>query len=171
MAALNLRNALMARVGETLKNVPLKTSYNNQDPFKIFKQKIPEKLSSDFDYSKEGGDKALFPFCVVKLSDGIQEENVSTEIITTQLIIGVKNDNPEGDGFDDVMACMSAIRADLNNNPIVNKKYLLNYPISWTTVDVDTHPYYYIALNLDFECNSISHQGGFIHEGRIPRSN
>lgn len=163
MAALNLRNALTARIGATLEKVPLKTKYNNPEPFKVFKQKIPEKLSSDFDYSQEGGDKALFPFCVVKLSDGMQEENTSMESITTQLIIGVKNEDPEGGGFDDVLVCMNAIKTDLNNNPIVNKKYLIKYPISWTTVDVDTHPYYYIALNLEFEANSISHQGGFIH--------
>lgn len=171
MAGLNLRSALMKRVAGVLEKVPLKTTYNDPESFKIFKQKIPEYLSNDFDktdidYSEEGGDKALFPFCVVKLSDGIQEENVSTEIITIQLIIGVKNKNPEGDGFDDVAVCMGAIRTDLNNDPIVDKKYLLKYPISWTTVDVDTHPYYYIALNLEFECNSISYQGGFIHGGK-----
>lgn len=155
MTPANLQNALIARIKDILKDFPLKTTYNDPKPFNIFKQKLPEKMLSEYDYSDEENSKDLYPYCVVKLASGIKEDNYSTQENNIQLILCVKNEDMEGTGFDDVLACMEAILGNLNLNPIVDKRYSLKYPVKWATVDEDTHPYYYIGIELNFETNTL----------------
>lgn len=162
MTAANIQNALVKRIEEMLEGFPLKTEYNNSTPFQVFKHKLPE---NKFDYSKEGTHDALYPFCVVKINNGFKEENQDMQETVIDLIIGVKNTGQEGQGYDDVMACIEAIWQDFNNNPYLDKKYPFKYPLNWALDEEDRHPFYFGGMQLTFESHSITdqRQGGFLH--------
>lgn len=164
MTVANIQNALVDRLAEILKDFPLKTSYNNQTPFKIFRHKIPERTSDKFNYSDEDTHDEVYPFCLVKIDQGQKESNESLEDNVLNILIGVKNEGLEGEGYDDVMACIQAIWNDFNRNPILENKYLFKYPLSWALdgSEEERHPFYYGGIQLTFESRSLT-QGGFIN--------
>lgn len=162
MTALNILDALKSRLENTLKDFPLKTSYNNHAPFKVFRHKIPERLNKKFDYSKKDTHDDVYPFCVIKIDTGEKENNVSMEESVFNVVIGVKNEGHEGEGYDDVMACIQAIWNDFNEDPLLERKYKFNYPIKWAIDDgeeIDTHPFYYGVIQLRFKAHSMQYIG------------
>lgn len=151
MSAANVQLAVMKRVKEVLADFPLKTDYNNHDGFKIFKHKLPEQLTNEFDYSNEGNDNALFPFVVVKISDGQKESSHATQVNTVQLVIGVKNEGLEAQGDDDVLACIEAIWQSFNADPLIEQRYNVLFPMSWALSEEEMHPYYYGGIELKID--------------------
>ena len=166
MTAANIQNALVKRLEEVLKDFPFKTSYNDPTPFKIFRHKVPEKMNDEFDYDEEGTHKLLYPFCVVQIDNGSKEGNQDMQNTVINLIIGVKNESDEGEGYDDVMACIEAVWGDFNDNPLLNQRYPFKYPLEWSLLtEEDRHPFYFGGMQLTFESHSITdqRQGGFLH--------
>lgn len=151
MSAANVQLAVMQRLEEVLADFPLKTDYNNHDGFKIFKHKLPEQLTNEFDYSNEGNDNALFPFVVVKIADGQKESNHSPQINTIQLVIGLKNEGLEAQGDDDVLACIEAIFQSLNEHPLLAQRYNVVFPMSWALSQEEMHPYYYGGMEFSVD--------------------
>lgn len=164
MTVANIQNALVNRLTEILKDFPLKTSFNDPTPFKIFRHKIPERISDQFDYSDEDTHEEVYPFCLVKIDQGQKESNEKLEENVLNILIGVKNESFEGEGYDDVMACIQAIWNDFNHNPILEKKYLFKYPLSWALdgSEEERHPFYYGGIQLTFESKSMT-QGGYVN--------
>ena len=78
----------------------------------------------------------------------------------------MKDEGLGGDGYDDVMAGIQAICDNSNENPVLDKKYVFEYPLTWVLDDgeVDTHPFYYGVIQLKFRTNSMMRIGGNIHE-------
>lgn len=166
MTAANIQVSLISRLSDILKDMPLNLPYNDTSSFKIFRHKIPERLNKEFDYSKKDTHADVYPFCIVKIDTGEKKSNADMEKITFNIIIGVKNEGLEGEGYDDVMACIQAIWSNINENPVLDKKYLFEYPLTWVLDDgeVDTHPFYYGVIQLNFRTNSMMRIGGNIHE-------
>lgn len=161
MTALNVLDGLVERLEQSLKDFPLKLKANNPDPFKIFRHKIPERLNND--YSKKDTHADVYPFCVVKIDRGKKEANVSNQDSIFNIIIGVKNEALEGEGYDDVMACIQKIWDDFNENPVVAKFHKIKYEIEWALDDNDeeTHPFYYGVIRLTIESPSMQYTGGY----------
>lgn len=151
MSAANVQLAVMKRLEEVLADFPLKTDYNNHDGFKIFKHKLPEQLTNEFDYSNGGNDNALFPFVVVKISDGQKESSHATQVNTVQLVIGVKNEGLEAQGDDDVLACIEAIWQSFNEDPLIEQRYNVLFPMSWALSEEEMHPFYYGGIELKID--------------------
>ncbi|MEK4713471.1 hypothetical protein [Sporosarcina sp. FSL K6-5500] len=166
MTPADLQNKIMERLQEVLKDFPLRTGYNDLAPFKIFKQNVPEQHMDENDYSEDkDSEKALYPFVVVKLSNGLKEENHGTQENVVQLVIGIKNEDLGGKGFDDALAVMEAIMGDFNKDPLIDKRYVAKYPFSWATVEENTYPYYYVGIETMWESHTLinTNPGGFIH--------
>lgn len=165
MTVINIQESLINRLENILKDFPLKLNYNNQTPFKIFRHKIPERLNNKFDYSKKDTHDDVYPFCVVKIDTGEKKSNIEMEELGFNVIIGVKNEGMEGEGYDDVMTCIQDIWNDLNENPLLDRKYKFEYPLNWALDDgeSDTHPFYYGVIQLRFRTHSMQYLGGNIH--------
>ncbi|MER1986580.1 MAG: hypothetical protein ABS948_11880 [Solibacillus sp.] len=163
MTASNIQSALIHRLTEILKDFPLKLSYNDPAPFKIFRHKIPERLESKFDYTKKDTHNDVYPFCVVKIDTGSKAANHEMEVSAYNILIGVKNEGHDGEGYDDVMACIQAIWNDFNQNPLLHRRYKFEYPSDWALNDgetADTHPFYYGVVQLKFKSSTMQNLGG-----------
>lgn len=165
MTAANIQESLIQRLHDILKDFPLNLPYNDISPFKIFKHKIPERLNKMFDYSKKDTHDEVYPFCIVKIDTGEKKSNADMEKTTFNIIVGIKNEGLEGEGYDDVMACIQAIWNNFNENPLLERKYKFEYPLIWALddEDSDTHPFYYGVIQVQFKSNSMQYVGGNIH--------
>lgn len=167
MTALNIQQALINRLTDILKDFPMKLSYNDHTPFKIFRHKLPEQLLDLFDYDEKDTHKDVYPFCVVKIDDGEKKTREDMGTTTLRVGIGVKNEDLEGKGYDDIVICITKILEDLNTNPILEKMYLLEYPINWKVDDGgennEDHPFYHGVIALNFSSKSMQYLGGNKH--------
>lgn len=162
MTILNVMDGLVERLEEALKDFPLKVPENDHTPFKIFRHKVPERLSKKTDYSQKDAEKELYPFCVVKIDRGKKEANVSNQDNVFNLIIGIRNEGKDGEGYDDVATCIQTIWNDLNANPIIAKFHKLKYEVEWAVSDDDEkHPFYYGVIQLTVESPSMQYIGGY----------
>lgn len=159
MTPADLQNELMKRIERILKDFPLKTPYNDPTKFKVYKQHPPEQDAEDHE-DRDEWEKKIYPFVSVKLLGGAKEANHTTQSEPILLMIGVKNDDINGKGFDDALAAAQAIINDLNQNPIVSKWYPLQYPVKWNPYDENTFPYYFVGIELAFELFTMTYQGG-----------
>lgn len=166
MTAANIQKSLIDRLGDILKDFPLKLSYNDPKPFKIFRHKIPERLNKKFDYSKKDTHDEVYPFCMLKIDTGAKSANTAMEETVINVVIGVKNEGHEGQGYDDVLACIQAIWNDFNADPLLERKYKFEYPSDWALDDgegTDTHPFYYGVVQLKFKSHGMQYIGGNTH--------
>jgi len=162
MTILNVMDGLVERLEGALKDFPLRLPENDQVPFKIFRHKVPERLSKKNDYSQKDADKKLYPFVVIKIDRGKKDANVSNQDNIFNLIIGVRNDGKDGEGYDDVATCIQTIWDDLNEDPIIAKFHRLKYEAEWAVSDDDEkHPYYYGVIQLIIESPSMQFVGGY----------
>lgn len=163
MSPADLQNKLIKRIQEILSGFPLDTGYNNTKPFRVLKQNLPERLVETYDYRDEAEDEQrddLYPFVVVRLSNGIKQDNPSTLDNVVQLIIGVRNEDFEGGGFDDALSAMQEILNDFDRDPLIDRRYVLKYPVSWSTTDDSTYPYFYIGVETTWESHTFTNLGG-----------
>ena len=163
MTPADLQNCLIERIKVALSNTPLPTLYNDSKPFQVFKQEVPEQHSDEIEYDEDGemvNEDERFPFVCVKLMPGAQEANHEALVQKVGLIIGVHNDDLNRKGFDDAIAAMQVIMNDLNENPIIDDRYPLQYPINWNPHEEDTFPYFFIGIDLNFEMLTMSNLGG-----------
>ncbi|ARD47577.1 hypothetical protein [Sporosarcina sp. P33] len=162
MTPADLQNSAMKRIAEILKDFPLATGYNDLSPFKVYKQSIPEQTVDQYDYSDgQDAEKAIYPFVMVKLSSGEKKESSGEQQNYLQFVIGVKNEDLNGKGFDDALAAMQAIQMDIEQNPLIDKRFSLDYPITWATADENTHPYYFIGMETTWNSQTMTNLGGF----------
>lgn len=164
MTPADLQNKAMARIREILKDFPLDTGYNDASEFKVYKQNIPEQQVEEFDYSETNElNKAIYPFVIVKISEGEKKENAGMQNNILQFIIGVRNEDMSGKGFDDVLAAMQAIQMSFDENPLIDQRYTLEYPITWATSDENTFPYFYIGMETTWNSHTMRNTGGYNH--------
>ncbi len=161
---LDLLEGLKERINEILGNFPAEFLGHSQKKFNIYRHKVPERLNNRVKVKgKEETQGDVFPFCVVQLDSGSKKGNVSNHEIHINIFIGVENEGLEGEGYDDVMLCLTRIWNELNREPIVAKFFRIKDELDWAlnSDDAETHPHYYGLLRLAFETQSIQYVGGY----------
>lgn len=152
-STINVQHALVKRLKEILADINVGET-GKERPFQVFRHKLPEKTiqtKAEYDYSDDRGNDELYPFCVVRIDVGSKAANHEMQSSRFQLLIGVENNGKEGQGVDDVMTCVEAIWQSLNETPILDKRYKLQYPSDFAVASDDHHPFYYAGMQLDFE--------------------
>lgn len=152
-STVNVQYALVARLEEILADIKVGEA-DNQRPFQVFRHKLPEQkieTKEEYDYAEERSNNSLYPFCLVKIDVGSKGANHEMQSTRYQLLIGVEHGGKEAEGLDDVMTCIEAIWQSLNETPILEKRYRLQYPIEFAIADDENHPFYYAGMQLDIE--------------------
>lgn len=167
MSPADLQNKLIARFRELFAEFPLATTYNQgKKPFNIYKQDPPEQMDDELDYSqdKDEVDTKIFPYVCVKLYGGDKEDNHTTQEESIFIMIATHNEDLNREGFDDAVAAMQRIMNDLNENPIVDGRYTIKYPIRWKPHEENLYPFFLVGMELNFELLTLTNIGG-IHDG------
>lgn len=161
---LDLLEGLKERMDEILEEYPAKYFSSIQKKFNIYRHKVPERMNNRVNVKdQEETQDDVFPFCVVKTDSGSKERNVANHDINMQIFIGLENEGLEGEGYDDVLRCLTRIWNELNREPVIAKFFKLKDELDWSvnTDDAETHPYYYGLIRLTFETPSIQYTGGY----------
>lgn len=161
---LDLLDGLKERVCEILEDYPANFLGSTQKKMNIYRHKVPERMDNRVKVKgKEETQDDVFPLCVVKVDSGSKEGNVSNHDINMQIFVGLENEGLEGEGYDDVLRCLTRIWNELNREPVVAKFFKLKDELDWSvnTDDAETHPYYYGLIRLTFETPSIQYIGGY----------
>lgn len=161
MTPYDLQNELMKR----MKNLFINSDEEKQK-FNIYKQVMPEKMISEFDYSDDSKSDSRYPLVVVRVDTGEKQENFDYQTIKIQFIIGARNEGLNGEGYEDVMSAMQLVLNDLDKHPHMNNKAQLEYPLNWALVDENTYPYFFAGIETSWVCqtlNRVDELGGWLH--------
>lgn len=137
MTPLFLQSTLKTELESVLAEVLLKTAQT----INIYEQNLPPK--------KDDKDRSFFPFCQIKLGDGEDGDDSSTQDVI--LIFGTIDKSTSFDGYQDVMNCIQKVREHLLKKRTVANTFEVQLPIRWAAPENEaTYPFYYGAVLLTF---------------------
>jgi hypothetical protein len=157
LIALNLQDAFAARFQEIFSDYTLPTKGGAEKNVKIFTQYLPQPkrptIKPRGEVTEEEPDdvygpedfEANFPCVIVKIDEGTdKEENTSDATrILVRILIGVYDDNPNCQGYRDVMNILETIRQDLLSNRYLERKYRLEMPFDWYLFEDQPWPVFF----------------------------
>lgn len=85
------------------------------------------------------------------LEDGIITVESPDESDTAVYVTYKTSDYYSRKGSKDVLNIIQKVKNRFNKNHILDKHYIFDYPLKWTTQDEDTHPYYFGGMEMVFE--------------------
>lgn len=164
MSAINVLSSTVKRIEQIVSTIPLEKGFGEATPFKVHRQVLPEKMSDDFDYSDESDGKNMYPFVVVQVVQGGKSQNHAPMETRILLMIGVHNEDLEGAGYDDVIACIDAILNDLNITPYVGDRFVLDGALDWSLHEENTHPFYFGGLEFKLQSETLTDNRGGLRD-------
>ena len=117
----------------------------------IFKQDFPiRKYSDEFDEEQEDEEDAFFPYCVIRVEDGIAEQNQTVDIT---LSFGICERSEENNGELRILNLIGRVCKRFLNDRIIGGKFRLSYdsPIKWGLPSKEagnTYPYFYGLMEM-----------------------
>lgn len=171
MVASFLQDELAEELKVIFDGFHLKDPDGNLSEINIFAQNLPmpesaaqeevpiEQLENGLadDVTKEDP----YPYIVVRVEDGEIEDPASAQKVSTMLLIGVYDDSYEKHGHKDVMNIIQKIYARFAKVPVLNGKYTIQYPISWTLQEEESYPFYFGGISLEWETAAIRREDKF----------
>ena len=138
MVALNCSMISQTRSEICLPKKMFKMPSGGQTALNVFEQNLPMRdakqmrvpeVSEDEaeldEVPEEYGDEELndlFPYCIVKLDQGMSESSESTHDVSTKLIIGIYDDGMDAAGYKDILNIIEDIRCRFRRNPILKRQ-------------------------------------------------
>ncbi len=123
-----------------------------EQEIRIFTQDLPIRRGADEDGDP---DEKPEPYVIVRTPGGAVsgiDEPMNVDLI---LLICVCDPDPNRKGHRDCLRITKRILWFYNRHRITARRYEMLYPIQWTTNQEDTHPYYFAAISLKFEAQTI----------------
>lgn len=114
----------------------------------IFKQDFPIRKYSDEEQEDE--EDAFFPYCVIRVEDGIAEQNQTVDIT---LSFGICERSEENNGELRILNLIGRVCKRFLNDRIIGGKFRLSYdsPIKWGLPSKEagnTYPYFYGLMEM-----------------------
>lgn len=147
-----LQDAIFADLKALFEHSRRKNSLGFERAVQVYPQDVPIREGDDEELDKEAPPE---PYVVVRLIGGEMGNENAQHIIKIVLVICVQDPDPNRQGYRDALHITNEIYQHYAINRVVGKKFILNYPIEWTTQDDDTHPYYFTAMSLNFEASAV----------------
>lgn len=142
MTPLNLQDSLKMELEKVLANVLLKSS----EAFHFYTQNLPPK--------KDSQDKSMFPYCLIKLGDGEDDQETSTQDVI--IVFATWDKDKDYQGYRDVMNAIQIVREYLKKNQEIDDTFSIKYPVRWASPDdSDTYPFYFGAILVTFSLPQI----------------
>ncbi|MBT2717548.1 hypothetical protein [Bacillus sp. ISL-57] len=149
MIPIDLQAGLKTRLEAEFANRTFKNPNNQDVPLNVFEQHLPQKKKEDL---------SLYPYVIIQLSEGTQVTEVSSEDIKIMFIIGIYDIDSSNQGYREVTRIINRITTNLTLNPLVNRKFEMNYPIKWTIYEEDVAPYFFGGIETTWAVSTFSRQ-------------
>lgn len=96
-----------------------------------------------------------YPYVIVRMDEGEIKDEDSAQTATVSLLIGVYDPDYQKQGHKDVLNVVAKIYERFAKFPVLNGKYLIQYPIVWALQEEESYPFYFGGMNLKFEIAAI----------------
>jgi hypothetical protein len=164
MIALNLQDALAARLRELFTAYALPAKGGAEKTVKVFTQYLPQpkgptvKPRGQQEEAQEGtygpeDFEANFPCIVVKFDEGTDKEENAPDAtrIAVRILVGVYDDSPDCQGYRDAMNILETIRQELLTTRYLERKYKLEMPFKWYLFDEQPWPVFFGQIETVWE--------------------
>ncbi|MGE6379551.1 hypothetical protein [Peribacillus muralis] len=149
MIPIDLQEGLKIRMEAEFSNRTFKSPNNQDVPLNIFEQHLPQKKKEDL---------SLYPYVIIQLNEGTQISDSSSEEIRIMFIIGIFDHDNFNQGYREVTRIINRITTNLIENPIVKKKFEMNYPLKWSIYEEDVAPYFFGGIETTWAVSTFSRQ-------------
>jgi hypothetical protein len=165
MIALNLQDALAARLRELFIDYALPTKNGTEQIVKVFSQYLPQPKGPTVrprgENTEEGQEEGYgpedfeenFPCAVVKFDEGEDKEENAPDAtrIAVRILVGVYDDSPDNQGYRDVMNIVERIRLELLSVRYLERKYRLETPFKWYLFEEWSWPIFFGQIETVWE--------------------
>lgn len=128
---------------------------------KVFAQYVPQPAGISFNNKELSGLKnysstdyeSNFPCIIVQLGEmmDVEENSRTHSTCNVQLLIGIYDETPECQGYQDVLNIQELIRQYLLEHRILAHRHLLIMPVKCRLLDAETFPIYFGVMDLLFQ--------------------
>jgi hypothetical protein len=164
MIALNLQDALAARLNNMFSDYALFSKSGAEKTVRVFTQYLPQpkgptvKPHGKREEVQEGtygseDFEANFPCIIVKFDEGTDKEENAPDAtrIAVRILVGVYDESPDWQGYRDVMNIMETIRQELLTTRYLERKYKLEMPFEWYLFEEQPWPVFFGQIDTVWE--------------------
>lgn len=158
---LTLIQDLTSRLSGLLKGYSLPGKSGLLQEVRVFAQYVPQPSGISFSTKDQRGLKnysssdyeSNFPCVIVQLGEmnDVEERSKTHSTCDVRLLIGIYDDAPECQGYQDVLNIQELIRQYLLEHRILANRHLLMMPMKCRLLDSETWPVYFGEMNLLFQ--------------------
>lgn len=130
-----LQDALIKELKDLFSDYKFKNSAGEPVKLKIYPQSLPGKTRKD--------DPKHFPYIIVRVLDGETTSETDAATCKIALIVGVRDEDPQYQGYKDVLNILSDLEQHLFSKRVIDDRYVIQHPYDWTLHSEDTYPVYY----------------------------
>lgn len=150
MIPIALQAGLKIRAEEIFAHTRFKKAVLGSDEtvkLSVFEQNLPQKKEKDENF---------FPFLVVKMLDGEKKSVQSEHLVHIGFVIGVYDNDPEGNGYRDVVTIINKLFENISENPVIDGRFELSEPIKWKVHEEETDPYFFGVVETTWTVPSLT---------------
>ena len=144
-----LQDAIVADLADLFEGQTLPSSAGDRRPIRVYPQGLP--IIEGMDETEDRTEEIPEPYIIVRTNEGNIPDANSPQEMDLILVICVYDNNPNRQGYRDVLHIIQEVYGRYAKNPVVRIKagsggaaggpYSIKYPIKWVTQQDDTHPY------------------------------
>ena len=164
MTALNLLDAIVARLHSIFSDYALPTKSGSEKKIKVFAQFLPrpkgptvkprgaDEEPQDDQYGPDDFEEN-FPCVIVKFDEGVDKEENAPDAtrISVRILIGAYDPSPDEQGYRDVMNIMEKVRLELLSDRLLNRRYRLEMPFKWYLFEDQPWPIFFGQIETAWE--------------------
>ena len=166
MIALNLQDALVARLQDIFSDYALPTKSGAKKIVKVFPQYLPQPKGPKVkprgeDAQEEDAEDIYgpedfeenFPCIIVKFDEGTDKEENAPDAtrISVRILIGAYDSSPDEQGYRDVMNIMETIRQEFLSARYLERRYRLEMPFKWYLFEDQPWPVFFGQIETVWE--------------------
>lgn len=151
MIPVELQNFLVKETKNLFKGLKLKNTNGDLSPLNVYPQYLP------YGTSQEAANP--FPYIRVILVDGEDPNETESNQCRIIFLAGVYDDDPNNQGYWDVLSIVQKLYTHLMRNMVFKGKYEVVRPVRWKMVGEElenTWPYFFGALETTWNVGKIS---------------
>lgn len=149
-----LQDAVADEIKIALNGYKLINANNELANIHVYTQYLPVK--------KTKNDTEHFPYVLVCFDESEITDEDSKNTVLLYFLIGIQDDNPNKQGFRDVLCIANKIYQHLFRKRTIQERYRMQVPFKIKLQEEDTHPYYIGGIETRWELPAMEEEDDLI---------